>query len=84
MSGQLVGSQPSALHTPWREILRNRSMILLCGMYFGVIYGWYFFLTWMPKYLLAARGFDLKSTGLFAMLPLAFYGSGCCAGRLDE
>ena len=71
-----VGNQHSASKTPWREILRNRSMILLCGMYFGVIYGWYFFLTWMPKYLLAARGFDLKSTGLFAMLPLLFMAAG--------
>ena len=39
-------------------------------MYFGVIYGWYFFLTWMPKYLLSARGFDLKTVGWLAMLPL--------------
>ena len=71
-----VTGQPSSPHTPWREILHNRSMILLSGMYFGVIYGWYFFLTWMPKYLLAARGFDLKSTGMFAMLPLLFMAAG--------
>ena len=55
---------------PWRSVFTNRAMILLCGMYFGVIYGWYFFLTWMPKYLLKTRGFDLKSAGWFAMLPL--------------
>ena len=27
-------------------------------MYFGAIYGWYFYLTWLPTYLLRARGFD--------------------------
>lgn len=62
--------------TPWKQLFRNRSMILLCGMYFGVIYGWYFFLTWMPKYLLSARGFDLKTVGWLAMLPLASMAAG--------
>jgi len=62
--------------TPWRQLFSNRSMILLSGMYFGVIYGWYFFLTWMPKYLLSARGFDLKTVGWLAMLPLISMAAG--------
>jgi ACS family glucarate transporter-like MFS transporter len=61
---------------PWKQLFRSRSMILLSGMYFGVIYGWYFFLTWMPKYLLSARGFDLKTVGWLAMLPLLFMAIG--------
>ena len=69
---KIIGTPPPAEHppVPWKNLLCNRSMLLLCGMYFGVIYGWYFFLTWMPKYLLKARGFDLASTGSLAMLPL--------------
>ncbi|HUI31304.1 MAG TPA: MFS transporter [Candidatus Acidoferrales bacterium] len=62
--------------TPWKQLFRNRSLTLLCGMYFGVIYGWYFFLTWMPKYLLSARGFDLKTVGWLAMLPLLCMAAG--------
>src|SRR5262249_1279095 len=38
--------------------------------YFGAIYGWYFYLTWLPTYLLRARGFDLASVGWLAALPL--------------
>jgi len=69
---KIIGTTRPMTHppVPWANILCNRSMLLLCGMYFGVIYGWYFFLTWMPKYLLKARGFDLASTGSLAMLPL--------------
>jgi len=62
--------------TPWRQLFGNRSVIFLSGMYFGVIYGWYFFLTWMPKYLLSARGVDLKTVGWLAMLPLVCMAAG--------
>jgi nitrate/nitrite transporter NarK len=39
-------------------------------MYAGTIYGWYFYLTWLPTYLLEARGFDMKSMGWFSAAPL--------------
>jgi MFS family permease len=39
-------------------------------MYAGTIYGWYFYLTWLPTYLLEARGFDLKAMGWFSAAPL--------------
>ena len=39
-------------------------------------YAWYFFITWFPKYLLEARGFDLKGSALMAGLPLALGGFG--------
>jgi len=39
-------------------------------MYFCAIYGWYFYLTWLPTYLLRARGFDLRQAGWLAALPL--------------
>lgn len=75
---QVIGTAPPERHppVPWASLLRHRSMLLMCAMYFGVIYGWYFFLTWMPKYLLKARGFDLKTTGWLAMLPLLCMAAG--------
>lgn len=44
---QLIGTHPPSTHpqVPWRDLIRNRTLILLCAMYFGSIYGWYFFLT---------------------------------------
>jgi sugar phosphate permease len=55
---------------PWRALARNRALVALCAMYFGAIYGWYFYLTWLPTYLLRARGFDLAQVGWLAALPL--------------
>lgn len=55
---------------PWSVLFRHRTLIMLCAMYTGVIYGWYFYLTWLPTYLLEARGFDLRAAGSLAGLPL--------------
>ena len=49
-------------------------------MYFGAIYGWYFYLTWLPTYLLRARGFDLKAVGWLAALPLLSIAAGSLVG----
>jgi MFS transporter, ACS family, glucarate transporter len=65
---------------PWAEIASNRSLVALCGMYFGVIYGWYFYLTWLPTYLLRARGFNLTHMGLLAALPLIGIAAGVAYG----
>jgi len=78
---EIIGTPPPQKHppVPWSSLLRNRSITLLCVMYFSVIYGWYFFLTWLPKYLLSARGFDLNTTGWLAMLPLVCMAVGVAA-----
>jgi ACS family glucarate transporter-like MFS transporter len=81
---RLIGTPPPAPHerVPWRRLLANRSVWALCFMYFGVIYGWYFFLTWMPTYLMRARGFDLKHAGWLSALPLLGIGTGVFCGGL--
>jgi MFS family permease len=65
---------------PWRELARNPTLIALCAMYVGAIYGWYFYLTWLPTYLLRARGFDLSQVGWLAALPLLAIAAGCFLG----
>jgi sugar phosphate permease len=65
---------------PWRILLRSRPLIALCAMYFGAIYGWYFYLTWLPTYLLRARGFDLTQVGWLAALPLLAIAGGVFLG----
>jgi MFS family permease len=57
-------------HLPWRRLVACRALVVLCAMYFCAIYGWYFYLTWLPTYLLRARGFDLRQAGWLAALPL--------------
>ena len=79
----LIGCEPASERhprVPWRRLLRNRTMLALCAMYFGAIYGWYFYLTWLPTYLLRARGFDLKAAGALAALPLLGIAAGSLLG----
>ena len=67
--------------TPWRDILGNRSVLLLWLQYFLLSYGWWFYIQWLPTYLKEARGFALQKdalTGaLLAGLPLFLGGIGC-------
>jgi ACS family hexuronate transporter-like MFS transporter len=41
---------------------------------------WYFYMFWLPKYLLDARGFDIKSVGSVAWIPFASAAFGCLVG----
>jgi MFS transporter, ACS family, glucarate transporter len=78
----VIGNDPEPPHEPvrWRELLANRSLRALCAMYLGTIYGWYFFLSWLPQYLLRARGFDLRQVGWLSALPLVGIASGVVSG----
>jgi MFS family permease len=69
---QLIGNDPTphAEHFPGKIILKNPNLPWLCLMYFGVIYGWYFYLTWFPTYLMRAHQLNLQGAGLLASLPL--------------
>ncbi len=70
----------SHVAVPWRALARNPALVALCAMYFGAIYGWYFYLTWLPTYLLRARGFDLTQVGWLAALPLLAIAGGVYLG----
>lgn len=73
---------PPAPHTavPWGALLRSRSLLVLCLMYGAAIYGWYFYITWLPTYLQRARGFDLQQVGWLAALPLLSIAGGVSLG----
>jgi MFS family permease len=79
---RLIGHDPPSPHpaVPWGALGHSRSLLALCAMYFGAIYGWYFYLTWLPTYLLRARGFDLTAVGWLAALPLLGIATGSLAG----
>jgi MFS family permease len=78
----LIGNDPPAEHprVPWGVMLRSRNLRVLCAMYFGAIYGWYFYLTWLPTYLLRGRGFELSAVGWLAALPLLGIATGSLVG----
>jgi ACS family glucarate transporter-like MFS transporter len=54
---------------PWRVILLNRQIQLLTLAYFCFGYVAYIFFTWFFTYLSTVRGLDLKSSGLYGILP---------------
>ena len=78
----LIGSPVEESHrgVPWRTLLRDRNLLAICAMYLFAIYGWYFYLTWLPTYLLRARGFDLQHVGWLAALPLLGIAGGVLIG----
>jgi MFS family permease len=77
-----IGCEPPTPHglVPWSALVRDRNMMALSAMYLFAIYGWYFYLTWLPTYLLRARGFDLTRVGLLASLPLLSIAGGVLGG----
>jgi MFS family permease len=67
----------AAVHSvPWRLLVSNGSVWLLCLQYMALSYGWWFYITWLPTYLRDARGLGVKQGALLAGLPLLFGGIG--------
>jgi MFS family permease len=54
----------------WGCLLRTPQIWMLSIAYFCYAYSLAIFLTWFPKYLMDARGYNLQQMGLFASLPL--------------
>jgi sugar phosphate permease len=67
-----AGAAPPERHghgIPWRVFLRSRNIFFLCAMYVCYGYGLYFYITWLPTYLIQARGFDKDWASIFSSLP---------------
>jgi MFS transporter, ACS family, glucarate transporter len=74
-----VGSRPPTV-VPWRQLLSNPTLILLCFIYFTIGYGLYFYLTWLPTYLVKVWHFSPVPSGLLAGMPLLFGAVGAMVG----
>jgi len=61
---------------PWAKLIRSRTAWLLCGQYFCLSYGWYFYITWLPTYLKEARNLEISTGAVLAGLPLFLGGLG--------
>lgn len=67
--GQSEAVEATTHHVPWRKLLSSPNMVFICLMYFAFGYGLYFYITWLPTYLIEARGFSIGSTKWLASLP---------------
>jgi MFS family permease len=66
-------------------ILLDANLIVLCLMYFCLIYGLYFYLTWLPTYFREARGYTAaEAAGLASMVLLTGAVATIAGGRLTD
>ena len=76
--GPLVA--PAHGPTPWGRIFTSPTLWKLFGMYFCSAYGFFFYVTWLPTFLMKEHGLTLERSGFYAALPLAAGAFGCTAG----
>jgi len=65
---------------PWRRLFASGNLWALFGMYFCSAYGFFFFVTWLPTYLVEEHGLTLERSGWYAALPLGVGAIGCFVG----
>ena len=82
---QIIGTR-SARDAPAGAVASARaerqSCRALCHVLWRDLDGRYLYLTWLPTYLLEARGFNLRAVGWLAALPLVGIAMGVFAGGL--
>ena len=84
----LIGCEHQAVSThgvtPWRYFLRSGNLWLLCWMYFGMAYGWYFNITYLSAYV--RDRFAIEDSSLIGALckggPLWVGAIGCLSGGM--
>jgi sugar phosphate permease len=57
-------------NVPWGTLVRSPNMWAIMCAYFTYVYCLYFFLTWLPSYLVDTRHFTFGQLGFYASLPL--------------
>ena len=71
--------RPARRQVPWARLLLSGNLWAICWMYFGMAYGWYFYITWLPTYL-KARGATMLQAGVYGGMPLFLGAIGCGLG----
>lgn len=84
-TGAVVAVKP----IPVLQFFTYKKTILTFLGFFGFSYFWGVFTTWIPAYLVHAKGFDMKTMGYATMLPYllgvaAMLGSGWIADKLMQ
>jgi ACS family hexuronate transporter-like MFS transporter len=73
-------SSASTPRTRWSDLLTYREVWGLVTAKFLTDAAWFFYISWLPKYLYDARHFDVKQVGAYAWVPYAAAGVGCLLG----
>lgn len=79
-AGRLDLRSGPARPVPLLEVFRSRNMWALFWMYFCSAYGFFFFVTWLPTYLMDEHGLSLERSGVYSALPLFAGAIACLTG----
>lgn len=60
----------ATLGMKWYQLLRYRNIWAMCLGFFTINYISYFFITWLPTYLVKEKGMGMLAVGFVAALPL--------------
>lgn len=63
-------AKKAAPKLPFSKLIQSKNMWALCIGYFCYCYVIWIYLSWLPTYLVDARGFTIMKMGIFASLPL--------------
>ncbi|WP_322069187.1 MFS transporter [Paraburkholderia bannensis] len=69
-SDKLVPRTQHPARAQWRKLLAHRNVWAMCIGFFMINYNSYFFITWLPTYLMKERGMSVLQMGWMASLPL--------------
>jgi len=70
---------------PFSTLLKSKNLWALMGMYHFLLYGAYFYMSWMPKYLEKGRGISKSDLGWMVSLPFILGMAGClCGGFVSD
>jgi ACS family hexuronate transporter-like MFS transporter len=78
-AGEAVAFRASS-RVPWARLLTFPQVWGLVAAKFLTDAAWFFYISWLPKYLYDARHFDVKQVGAYAWVPYAASGVGCLIG----
>jgi MFS family permease len=70
----------AAASVPWRQLACSTNLLALCGVAFSLSFCWYFYVTFLPKFLKEQYGIDYSKSELLTGLPLLVGGIACLAG----
>lgn len=81
----LEGSRALAAEVPeggWLKVMANFDVLLLVVQYAFFSFVWYFYVTWLPTYLIERWGLTSAQAAGYAVLPLLFGGFGALISGL--
>ncbi len=77
-----AGIEPTRKGVPWKAILHRRDLPALMIAYFGFCYIAWIYFSWFFLYMSQVRGFDLKSSARYTMLPFLSITVFCFVGGI--